>query len=82
MGLELGRPVAPGSFGENLTTRGIDLNAALLGEEWAVGSTRLRVEDVRTPATPSSAGWPSRVSTTAPGSSGSPTGAGPGSTCR
>jgi MOSC domain-containing protein YiiM len=36
-GRELGRPVPPGSFGENLTLRGIDVTGALVGERWLVG---------------------------------------------
>jgi MOSC domain-containing protein YiiM len=35
---ELGRPLGNGSFGENLTTCGYDINAALIGERWRVGS--------------------------------------------
>jgi MOSC domain-containing protein YiiM len=34
---ELGRPLANGMFGENLTTTGFDVNAALIGERWQVG---------------------------------------------
>jgi MOSC domain-containing protein YiiM len=34
---ELGRPLAGGVFGENLTTEGIDVNAALVGERWRIG---------------------------------------------
>ncbi|QHY97626.1 6-N-hydroxylaminopurine resistance protein [Streptomyces sp. S4.7] len=34
---ELGRPLANGSFGENLTTSGIDLNGTKIGERWRVG---------------------------------------------
>ncbi|WP_406061332.1 MOSC domain-containing protein [Streptomyces sp. NBC_01077] len=34
---ELGRPLADGSFGENLTTRGLDVNGALIGERWRIG---------------------------------------------
>lgn len=33
----LGRELADGAFGENLTTRGLDVNGALLGERWRVG---------------------------------------------
>jgi MOSC domain-containing protein YiiM len=33
----LGRPLSNGFFGENLTTRGIDVNEARLGERWRVG---------------------------------------------
>jgi MOSC domain-containing protein YiiM len=45
----LDRPVAPGTFGENLTTRGIDLDEALVGERWTVGSTVLEVTQPRVP---------------------------------
>ncbi|MET8461301.1 MOSC domain-containing protein [Streptomyces parvulus] len=34
---ELGRPLAHGSFGENLTTTGLDVSGALIGERWRVG---------------------------------------------
>ncbi|MEU5398838.1 MOSC domain-containing protein [Streptomyces sp. NPDC005963] len=34
---ELGRPLANGSFGENLTTTGLDVNGALIGERWRIG---------------------------------------------
>ncbi|GGT27037.1 sulfurase [Streptomyces chromofuscus] len=34
---ELGRPLANGSFGENLTTSGLDVSGALIGERWRVG---------------------------------------------
>ncbi|MFD0275052.1 MOSC domain-containing protein [Kitasatospora sp. NPDC127111] len=34
---ELGRPLAGGVFGENLTTLGVDVNGALIGERWRVG---------------------------------------------
>ncbi len=45
----LGRPVRPGLFGENLTTAGIDVNEALVGEIWRVGTALLEVVSVRTP---------------------------------
>ncbi|MDP9116982.1 MAG: MOSC domain-containing protein [Actinomycetota bacterium] len=35
----LGRQLPGGYFGENLTTRGIDVNAALIGERWRIGAT-------------------------------------------
>ncbi|WP_328537173.1 MOSC domain-containing protein [Streptomyces sp. NBC_00344] len=35
---ELGRPLAEGSFAENLTTSGIDVSGALIGERWRIGS--------------------------------------------
>ncbi|MFJ8540917.1 MOSC domain-containing protein [Streptomyces sp. NPDC093586] len=34
---ELGRPLPHGSFGENLTTVGVDVSGALIGERWRVG---------------------------------------------
>ena len=34
----LGHELPNGSFGENLTTRGLDVNAARVGERWLVGS--------------------------------------------
>ena len=35
---ELSRTLPGGLFGENLTTEGLDVNGALLGETWAVGA--------------------------------------------
>jgi len=35
---ELGRPLGNGMFGENLTTEGADVNGALIGERWRIGS--------------------------------------------
>jgi MOSC domain-containing protein YiiM len=34
----LGRPLADGAFGENLTTAGLDVSGALVGERWRIGS--------------------------------------------
>ncbi|MFI6852175.1 MOSC domain-containing protein [Streptomyces sp. NPDC050416] len=34
---ELGRTLPDGSFGENLTTQGLDVSGALIGERWRVG---------------------------------------------
>ncbi|MEU6545569.1 MOSC domain-containing protein [Streptomyces sp. NPDC046859] len=34
---ELGRPLRNGVFGENLTTSGVDVSGALIGERWRVG---------------------------------------------
>lgn len=34
---KLGREVPPGLFGENLTTEGLDLTHALIGEQWRIG---------------------------------------------
>ncbi len=35
---ELGRSLANGGFGENLTTSGLDVSGALIGERWRIGS--------------------------------------------
>jgi MOSC domain-containing protein YiiM len=45
----LGREPVAGQFGEQLTTAGIDLNAALMGETWRVGSALLQIAHVRIP---------------------------------
>ncbi|NHI20268.1 MOSC domain-containing protein [Phycicoccus endophyticus] len=46
---ELGRELRDGIFGENLTTEGLDVDGAVLGERWAVGSALLEVTGPRTP---------------------------------
>jgi MOSC domain-containing protein YiiM len=46
---ELGRPIRDGQFGENLTTEGIDVNEAEVGEHWRVGGALLEVASVRIP---------------------------------
>jgi len=46
---ELGREVTPGLFGENLRTRGVDVNHAVIGERWRVGSALLEVTQPRVP---------------------------------
>jgi MOSC domain-containing protein YiiM len=47
----LGLHVPNGQFGENLTTQGIDVNEALVGERWQIGSVVVEVADVRIPCT-------------------------------
>ena len=44
----VGRPLTEGQFGENLTTSWIDVNAAIVGERWRVGTALLEVAKVRT----------------------------------
>jgi len=44
-----GLDTPPGLFGENLTVEGLDLSAALAGEQWSVGSTVLEVAQPRLP---------------------------------
>jgi MOSC domain-containing protein YiiM len=46
---QLGRDLAPGTFGENLTLDGIDVTGAKIGEEWRIGTTLLRVTAMRVP---------------------------------
>jgi MOSC domain-containing protein YiiM len=46
---ELGAPLAPGAFGENLTVSGIDLGDAVVGERWRIGTATLRVTEPRIP---------------------------------
>jgi MOSC domain-containing protein YiiM len=46
---ELSRSLEPGTFGENLTVTGLDLNAAVVGERWQVGSAQLEVSEPRFP---------------------------------
>ena len=45
----LGRPLPPGSFGENLTLSGLDVTEARIGERWRIGTVTLEVGDVRIP---------------------------------
>lgn len=45
----LRRPVPPASFGENLTVSGLELTAAVIGEQWQVGTAVLEVSEPRTP---------------------------------
>jgi MOSC domain-containing protein YiiM len=46
---EIGRALAYGEFGENLTIEGIDANAALVGDRWQIGSLVLEVSEPRIP---------------------------------
>lgn len=47
--VRLGRALRDGAFGENLTTIGVDVTGAVIGEQWRVGSTLLEVTLPRTP---------------------------------
>jgi MOSC domain-containing protein YiiM len=46
---EIGRPLSYGEFGENLTTEGMELNDALVGERWQIGSAVFEVSEPRIP---------------------------------
>ena len=46
---ELDRELVPGNFGENLTTTGIDVTNAVIGQTWRIGTTLLQVTGPRIP---------------------------------
>ncbi|MGH8996985.1 MAG: MOSC domain-containing protein [Acidimicrobiales bacterium] len=46
---ELGRSIRDGQYGENLTTQGIDVNEALVGERWRIGTALFELASVRIP---------------------------------
>jgi MOSC domain-containing protein YiiM len=46
---QLGRELAPGTFGENLTLDGVDVTGAKIGERWRIGSATLQVTSMRVP---------------------------------
>ena len=46
---QLSRSLTAGTFGENLTSRDIDVNGALIGERWSIGSTVVQVTSPRVP---------------------------------
>jgi MOSC domain-containing protein YiiM len=48
---ELGRELGPGFFGENLTLAGVDVNGAVPGERWEIGTALLEVTRPRQPCT-------------------------------
>ena len=48
-GERLARSLAPGEFGENLDTEGIDVTNAVVGERWEAGSALLEVSEPRIP---------------------------------
>jgi MOSC domain-containing protein YiiM len=46
---QLGREIPPGMFGENLTTEGLDVTGAVIGERWRIGTVVLEVAQPRIP---------------------------------
>ena len=46
---QLGRELPDGMFGENVTTAGIDISAALIGETWRLGTAVVQVTAPRIP---------------------------------
>jgi len=53
---QLGRELADGTFGENITTAGLDVTGALIGEIWELGTARVQVTAPRIPCVVF-AGW-------------------------
>jgi MOSC domain-containing protein YiiM len=47
--VNLGRELGPGTFGENLTVRGVSPSNAVVGERWRIGSVILEVSQPRLP---------------------------------
>lgn len=57
---ELGTTLKAGQFGENITTEGVDVNGARIGERWRVGDdVELQVTDPRIPCA-TFRGWMNR----------------------
>lgn len=56
---ELGRTLSAGQFGENLTTSGLDVSGARIGEQWRIGDVVLQVTAPRVPCA-TFRGWMNR----------------------
>ena len=54
---KIGRDIPAGSFGENLTTEGIDVTHAVIGERWQIGDLLLEVAEPRIPCSVFSGFW-------------------------
>lgn len=46
---QIEQDIEHGQFGENFTTQGLDVNGALVGERWEIGTTILEVSEPRIP---------------------------------
>ena len=46
---QIEQDIEHGQFGENFTTQGLDVNGAIVGERWEIGSTILEVSEPRIP---------------------------------
>lgn len=57
VGSELSFRLAPGSFGENLTLRGVDVTTSVIGERWRIGGAVLQVSSPRSPCATFAAYW-------------------------
>jgi MOSC domain-containing protein YiiM len=54
---ELGFALNPGSFGENLTLRGVEVSDAVIGERWRIGGVILQVAGPRIPCSTFAGFW-------------------------
>ena len=54
---QLGIQIENGRFGENLSTSGLDVNSALIGEQWKIGGVILEVSQPRIPCRTFSGFW-------------------------
>jgi MOSC domain-containing protein YiiM len=54
---KIGKPIAAGQFGENLTTCKLDISNALIGERWRIGDLLLEVSQPRIPCKVFSGFW-------------------------
>lgn len=46
---QVGQSIPHGGFGENLTTEGLEVNQALIGERWKIGTAVFEVSEPRVP---------------------------------
>jgi MOSC domain-containing protein YiiM len=53
---QLGRELPNGVFGENITSAGLDISGALIGEAWRLGTAVVQIASVRVPCG-TFAGW-------------------------
>lgn len=54
---ELSFTLGPGSFGENLTLRGVDVTGAVIGQRWRIGSAVVQVSVPRIPCSTFAGFW-------------------------
>jgi MOSC domain-containing protein YiiM len=57
LGAELGFSLRPGSFGENLSTSGLAVTEAVIGERWQIGAAVLEISRPRIPCSTFAAFW-------------------------
>lgn len=55
--VKIGKPIAAGQFGENLTTCKLDISNSLIGERWRIGDLLLEVSQPRIPCKVFSGFW-------------------------